>query len=213
MVVVLLSRPVKNAIQTALDRVYYRDRYDYRRALVGFARDLNSDLDLFRLSERLVHRVTETLRRRSHGADAGAGRAPGATASSSPSRTSGSPASRRRCRARPTSATRLIAGHTLTLDDPLSQRRVDAARGRVLARRRDPLLRAVRLEGRHDCGHGARPQGEQPSRSAARTWRCSRRSRRRRRRRSRTAGCTGSCASRPTSSSGCASSARTSSSR
>ena len=61
LVVVLLSRPVKNAIQTALDRVYYRDRYDYRRALVGFARDLNSDLDLFRLSERLVHRVMETL--------------------------------------------------------------------------------------------------------------------------------------------------------
>ena len=57
----LLSRPVKNAIQTGLDRVYYRDRYDYRRALVGFARDLNSDLDLYRLSERLVHRVTETL--------------------------------------------------------------------------------------------------------------------------------------------------------
>ncbi|HET7620209.1 MAG TPA: PDZ domain-containing protein, partial [Vicinamibacterales bacterium] len=61
LVVVLLSRPVKNAIQAALDRVYYRDRYDYRRALVGFARDLNSDLDLLRLSERLVHRVTETL--------------------------------------------------------------------------------------------------------------------------------------------------------
>ena len=60
-VVVLLSRPVKNAIQTGLDRVYYRDRYDYRRALVGFARDLNSDLDLQRLSERLVNRVTETL--------------------------------------------------------------------------------------------------------------------------------------------------------
>ena len=61
LVVVLLSRPVKNAIQSGLDRVYYRDRYDYRRALVGFARDLNSDLDLQRLSERLVHRVTETL--------------------------------------------------------------------------------------------------------------------------------------------------------
>jgi PAS domain S-box-containing protein len=61
LVVVLLSRPVKNAIQNGLDRVYYRDRYDYRRALVGFARDLNSDLDLLRLSERLVHRITETL--------------------------------------------------------------------------------------------------------------------------------------------------------
>jgi hypothetical protein len=61
LVVVLLASPVKNAIQTALDRVYYRDRYDYRRALVGFARELNSDLDLQRLSERLVQRVVETL--------------------------------------------------------------------------------------------------------------------------------------------------------
>ena len=60
-VVVLLAGPVKNAIQTMLDRVYYRDRFDYRRALVGFARDLNADLDLERLSERLVNRVTETL--------------------------------------------------------------------------------------------------------------------------------------------------------
>jgi PAS domain S-box-containing protein len=61
LVVVLLAPMVKNTIQMALDRAYYRDRYDYRRALVGFARDLNSDLDLDRLSERLVGRVTETL--------------------------------------------------------------------------------------------------------------------------------------------------------
>ena len=60
-VVVLVASPVKNAIQSMLDRVHYRDRYDYRRALVGFARDLNSDLDLNRLAERLVSRVTETL--------------------------------------------------------------------------------------------------------------------------------------------------------
>ena len=60
-VVALLAAPVKNTIQTMLDRVYYRDRYDYRKALVGFARDLNSDLDLDRLTDRLVTRVTETL--------------------------------------------------------------------------------------------------------------------------------------------------------
>ncbi len=60
-VVVLVASPVKNAIQSMLDRVYYRDRYDYRRALVGFASDLNSDLDLNRLADRLVTRVTETL--------------------------------------------------------------------------------------------------------------------------------------------------------
>ncbi|HVC19634.1 MAG TPA: ATP-binding protein [Vicinamibacterales bacterium] len=61
LVVVLLARPVKNAMQDTLDRVFYRDRFDYRRALVGFARDLNSDLDLDRLTDRLVTRVMETL--------------------------------------------------------------------------------------------------------------------------------------------------------
>jgi PAS domain S-box-containing protein len=61
LVVVLLARPVKDAMQDTLDRMFYRDRYDYRRALVGFARDLNSDLDLERLSDRLVTRVMQTL--------------------------------------------------------------------------------------------------------------------------------------------------------
>ena len=41
--------------------MFYRDRYDYRRALLGFARDLNSDLDVMRLSQRLVARIVETL--------------------------------------------------------------------------------------------------------------------------------------------------------
>jgi hypothetical protein len=123
-VVVLLARPVKNAIQAGLDRVYYRDRYDYRRALVGFARDLNSDLDLFRLSERLVHRITETLlvdRMALLLAPVASGRAgdfvtiahAGFVATPPPlARVSGI-------------ATRLMAGHTLVLDDPLAQRRLD----------------------------------------------------------------------------------------
>jgi len=61
LVVVLLARPVTNGIQAAIDRAFYRDRYDYRRALVGFARDLSTELDLARLAERLIARVTETL--------------------------------------------------------------------------------------------------------------------------------------------------------
>ncbi len=60
-VIVLLVRPVRDAVQNALDRLFYGDRYDYRRALVGFARDLNSDLDVVRLSQRLVTRIVETL--------------------------------------------------------------------------------------------------------------------------------------------------------
>ncbi len=61
LVVVLLAPWIRHSIAAALDRLYYRDRYDYRRALLSFARDLNSDLDLERLSTRLVERVHETL--------------------------------------------------------------------------------------------------------------------------------------------------------
>ncbi len=60
-VVILVARPVKDGLQGAIDRAFYRDRYDYRRALVAFARDLNADLDLNRLAERLVTRVRETI--------------------------------------------------------------------------------------------------------------------------------------------------------
>jgi two-component system, NtrC family, sensor kinase len=124
LVVVLLSRPVKNAIQTALDRVYYRDRYDYRRALVGFARDLNSDLDLLRLSERLVHRVMETLvvdRMALMLAPAAAGR-DGDFITIAHVGFAGSPPALPRASE---AGARLIAGHTLSLDDPMAQRRID----------------------------------------------------------------------------------------
>ena len=124
-VVVLLSQPVKNAIQNGLDRVYYRDRYDYRRALVGFARDLNSDLDLLRLSERLVHRVTETLvvdrmalllapLEGGHDGEFLTIAHWGFAAEPPPILRSSQ------------AGTRLVAGHTLTVDEPLAQRRIDA---------------------------------------------------------------------------------------
>src|SRR5688500_4080314 len=61
LVAVLLAPPVKTFVQNAVDRAFYRDRYDYRRALGAFARDLNSDLDLNRLSDRLIGRIVETL--------------------------------------------------------------------------------------------------------------------------------------------------------
>jgi two-component system, NtrC family, sensor kinase len=125
LVVVLLARPLKNAIQAGLDRVYYRDRYDYRRALVGFARDLNSDLDLLRLSERLVHRVMETLvvdRMALVLAPVTAGRGGEFTTIAHAGFSAEPPVLLRGSDV----ATRLMSGHTLVLDDPLAQRRVDA---------------------------------------------------------------------------------------
>ncbi len=61
LIVALVAPALRTSIQNALDRLYYRDRYDYRRALVSFARELNSDLDLQRLAQRLVEHVRETL--------------------------------------------------------------------------------------------------------------------------------------------------------
>jgi two-component system NtrC family sensor kinase len=126
LVVVSLWRPVKNAIQTGLDRVYYRDRYDYRRALVGFARDLNSDLDLLRLSERLVHRVMETLvvdRMALMLAPPGVEPASGDFVTISHAGFTSAPP-RLACGSEV--GTRLISGHTLPLDDTLSVRRLDS---------------------------------------------------------------------------------------
>ena len=124
MVVVLLARPVKNLIQTGLDRVYYRDRYDYRKALVGFARDLNSDLDLFRLGERLVDRVTETLL-----VDRMAlFLAPLSSASGGEFVTiahSGFASTPPPLRADSEAGMRVVSGHTVSLDDLLTQRRID----------------------------------------------------------------------------------------
>jgi two-component system NtrC family sensor kinase len=57
----LVAPLLRNAIQNGLDRLYYKDRYDYRKALVNFARELNTDLDLGRLSSRLVGRIRDTL--------------------------------------------------------------------------------------------------------------------------------------------------------
>jgi len=121
-VVVLLSRPVKNAIQAGLDRVYYRDRYDYRRALVGFARDLNSDLDLQRLSERLVHRITETLvvDRMALMLAPVSGAGDFVTIAHA-----GFPDAPPPLSPRSEVATRMMSGHTLALDDILALRRLD----------------------------------------------------------------------------------------
>jgi two-component system NtrC family sensor kinase len=61
MVTALLFDPVKNWIQGQLDRVFYRKRYDYRRTLVEFGRELSSETDLDRLLSSIVERLSKTL--------------------------------------------------------------------------------------------------------------------------------------------------------
>ena len=60
-VTALLFDPVKNWIQDRLDKVFYRKRYDYRRTLLEFGRDLSSQLDLDKMLASIVDRISRTL--------------------------------------------------------------------------------------------------------------------------------------------------------
>ena len=60
LIATFLFQPVRNWIQEQLDRyVFYKDRYDYRRTLVEFARELSSEIDL----DTMLHTVAERLHR------------------------------------------------------------------------------------------------------------------------------------------------------
>ena len=128
LVIVLLARPVKDAVQNALDRVLYRDRYDYRRALVAFARDLNSDLDIVRLSQRLVARIVETLvvdrmALMLAPGDPGDASEDGAAGDFSSIGDYGFTQPVSRLSRRSSMMSRLDGGHTVALDDPIAAAR------------------------------------------------------------------------------------------
>ncbi|HSB60973.1 MAG TPA: ATP-binding protein, partial [Vicinamibacteria bacterium] len=62
LVVILLFTPVKSRIQDAIDRLFYRERYSSRKALLRLSQDLNTDLeDLGRMTERLLEGVGSAL--------------------------------------------------------------------------------------------------------------------------------------------------------
>jgi signal transduction histidine kinase len=65
MVVMLISaflfQPIRAWIQERLDRHFYSDRYDYRRTLVEFARELSSETDLDAMLASVGERLLPTL--------------------------------------------------------------------------------------------------------------------------------------------------------
>ncbi len=57
-----MFQPIRNWIQELLDRyVFYKDRYDYRLTLVGFARELSSETDLEAMLQAVSDRLIRTL--------------------------------------------------------------------------------------------------------------------------------------------------------
>jgi len=60
-VTAILFDPIKNWIQERIDKFFYRKRYDYRRTLIEFGRELNSERDLGRMLESITERIQRTL--------------------------------------------------------------------------------------------------------------------------------------------------------
>jgi two-component system NtrC family sensor kinase len=62
LVATFVFQPIRNWIQEQLDRYYfYRDRYDYRRTLVEFARELSSETDLDKMLGSVADRLLRML--------------------------------------------------------------------------------------------------------------------------------------------------------
>ncbi len=62
LIAAFIFQPIRNWIQEQLDRYYfYKDRYDYRRTLIEFARELGSPTDLAEMLESVADRLIRTL--------------------------------------------------------------------------------------------------------------------------------------------------------
>ena len=61
LVAAFLFQPIRNWMQEWLDGHFYRDRYDYRRTLVEFARELSSETDLDRMLSSVGERLLQTI--------------------------------------------------------------------------------------------------------------------------------------------------------
>src|SRR5581483_3476046 len=60
-VTALLFDPVRKLIQARIDQFFYRTRYDYRKTLIEFGRELSSETDLDKMLDSLVDRLSRTL--------------------------------------------------------------------------------------------------------------------------------------------------------
>jgi two-component system, NtrC family, sensor kinase len=60
-VTALLFDPVRKWIQERIDQFFYRTRYDYRKTLIEFGRELSSETDLDMMLSSVVDRLSRTL--------------------------------------------------------------------------------------------------------------------------------------------------------
>ena len=61
LIAAFVFQPIRKWVQEQLDRYFYKDRYDYRRTLIEFARELGSPTDLQVMLESVSDRLIRTL--------------------------------------------------------------------------------------------------------------------------------------------------------
>ena len=61
LITAFLFQPLRNWIQERLDKYFYQEKYDYRRTLIEFARELNAETDLDEMLTAVGDRVMQTL--------------------------------------------------------------------------------------------------------------------------------------------------------
>src|SRR3989440_8299119 len=60
-VTALLFDPLRKWIQARADQFFYRTRYDYRKTLIEFGRELSAETDLDKMLSSVVDRLSRTL--------------------------------------------------------------------------------------------------------------------------------------------------------
>jgi PAS domain S-box-containing protein len=113
LLVILLFTPIKSRIQDLMDRLFLRERYMSRKALLRLSHELNTDLDLGRMSERLLEGVSSAV-----GCSSVAVFLPARDGSFSPFRSLGSSAGQAQCRLEPEGplAQALVAGRPVNVE-------------------------------------------------------------------------------------------------
>jgi two-component system, NtrC family, sensor kinase len=61
LVIALLFAPLRNAIQTRLDRLFYRDQFEDRETLLRFSQTLSSQISLVPLARSILDRISKTF--------------------------------------------------------------------------------------------------------------------------------------------------------
>jgi two-component system NtrC family sensor kinase len=62
LVIALLFAPLRNTVQSRLDRLFYRDQFEDRATLLDFARALSSEISLEPLAHSILGRISKTFR-------------------------------------------------------------------------------------------------------------------------------------------------------